>query len=131
MFCLSLNNQGGYTAPPILNIISIPKPIPHFSWPAFPQLSSPPSQKIVPKAQVRKSQSFIHQGFFSQPAMRSGWVLRSRSQSFIHQGFFSQGWVGEDSHLHPPCRNPLFIKGSSLRWTIPDSWGQSPGRNPL
>ena len=48
MFCLSLNNQGGYTAPPILNIISIPKPIPHFAWPAFPQLSSPPSLMACP-----------------------------------------------------------------------------------
>ena len=51
MFCLSLNNQGGYTAPPILNIISIPKPIPHFAWPAFPQLSSPPSK--TPDMSVR------------------------------------------------------------------------------
>jgi len=39
------------------------------------------------------SQSFIHQGFFSQVFQNdplSPIIARLRSQSFIHQGFFSQ-----------------------------------------
>ena len=38
MFCLSLNNQGGYTAPPILNIISIPQTNPSFCLASVPSI---------------------------------------------------------------------------------------------
>ena len=83
-----------------------------------------------------ESQSFIHQGVISQDIIKqiNEGSARKESQSFIHQGVISQYYV----HLHPKGhalrrrRNPLFIKGLSLRLIRRLGEIFAPlGRNPL